>query len=128
MVLKYYDYLERYEKIKNKYLDWEEYTGDKNKTFYDVLNLDMASIPSDRREAETVIRNAYKDKKRTEEVNLAYSVLKNSRLREDYDWLLKHEKWVRMMHELDVEKADDVQINEVMEIADSVVNPEPSSL
>lgn len=119
MVLKYFDYLERYEKIKDKYQEWAEYTGDK--TFYDVLNLNVALIPSDRREAENVIRNAYKDKKRTEEVNLAYSVLKNSRLREDYDWLLKHEKWLSVMHELDIEEADDAQINEVMEIADAVV-------
>jgi len=121
MVLKYHDYLEKYEMIKNKHQDWKEYTGDKNKTFYDVLNLGVASIPPDKREAETVIRNAYKDKKRTEEVNFAYSVLKNSRLREDYDWLLRHEKWVSVMYELDIEEADEMQINEVMEIADAVV-------
>ena len=116
MVLKYYDYLERYEEIKTKYREWWEYTG--NKTFYDVLNLDVASIPSDRREAEDVIRNAYKEKKRTEEINLAYSVLKNSRLRKDYNWLLKHEKWLKVMHELDIEEVDDAQINGVMEMAD----------
>ncbi len=121
MVLKYYDYLEKYEKIKSKHQEWEEYTSDKNKTFYDVLNLDVASIPPDRREAETVIRNAYKNKKRTEEVNFAYSVLKNSRLREDYDWLLKHGKWLSKMHELNIEEADEMQINEVMEIEDAVV-------
>jgi len=121
MLLKYFDYLARYEEIMNEHPDWEEYLG-KNKTFYTVLNLDVVSIPPDRREAENYIRHAYKNKKRTEEVNLAYSVLKNSSLREDYDWLLNHRKWVSVMHELNLEEANSAQINEVMEIADAVVD------
>ena len=116
MVLKYYDYLEKYAGIMSNHPDWKEYTDEK--TFYSILNLDVASIPSDRREAESFIRNAYRDIERTEEVNLAYSVLKNSRLREDYNWLLKHEKWVSAMYELDVVEADETQINAVMEIAE----------
>ena len=86
-----------------------------------MLNIDAGSVPADKREAERFIRDAYRDKERTEEVNLAYSVLKNSRLREDYDWLLKHGKWLSKMHKLDIEKAGKVQINAVMEMADAAV-------
>jgi len=119
MVLKYHDYLNRYGKTMDEHLDWQEYTG--NKTFCSVLNIDAGSIPADKREAESFIRNAYRDKERTEEVNLAYSVLKNSRLREDYDWLLKHGKWLSKMHELDIEEAGEAQINAVMEMADVAI-------
>ena len=119
MVLKYHNYLKKYGKTMDEHLDWQEYTGDK--TFYSVLNIDAGSIPADKREAESFIRNAYRDKERTEEVNLAYSVLKNSRLREDYDWLLKHGKWLSKMHELDIEEAGKAQINVVMEMADAAV-------
>jgi curved DNA-binding protein CbpA len=119
MVLKYQNYLKRYGKTMDEHLDWQEYTGDK--TFYSVLNIDASLIPADKREAESFIRNAYRDKGRTEEVNLAYSVLKNSRLREDYDWLLKHGKWLSKMHKLDIDKAGKAQINTVMEMADAAV-------
>ncbi|RJS80731.1 hypothetical protein CW713_07285 [Methanophagales archaeon] len=119
MVLKYHNYLNRYENTMDEHRDWQEYTGDK--TFYSVLNIDAGSVPADKREAESFIRNAYRDKERTEEVNLAYSVLKNSRLREDYDWLLKHGKWLSKMHKLNIEKASKVQINAVMEMADAAV-------
>ncbi|NQE06828.1 Chaperone protein DnaJ [ANME-1 cluster archaeon GoMg1] len=126
MVLKYQNYLKRYGEIMDDHLDWQEYTGDK--TFYSVLNIDASLIPADKREAESFIRNAYRDKERTEEVNLAYSVLKNSRLREDYDWLLKHGKWLSKMHKLDMEKAGKAQINAVMEMADAAVMDVQESL
>jgi len=56
-----------------------------------------------------------------EKEELTYSVLKNSRLREDYDWLLKHGKWLSKMHELDIEEAGEAQINAVMEMADVAI-------
>ncbi len=98
--------------------DWREYMGDK--TFYDLLTIDMASIPEDKREAERFIRNAYRDMERTPEVNLAYSVLKNFRMREDYEWLLKHEEWVNMLIKIDIDEMDDATINKVIEIADAM--------
>ncbi len=119
MLLKYHDYLEKYAWIMQEHQDWKEYTDEK--TFYSVLNIDAGSIPEDKRAAENFFRNAYRDTERTEEVNLAYSVLKNSRLREDYDWLLKNGEWVSMLHEFDIEEVDDAQIKAVMEIADAVV-------
>ena len=69
LLLERFDDLKRYEKIKHEHEDWAKYTGDK--TFYDVLDIDAASIPDAKREAENIIRGAYRDKERTPEVNLA---------------------------------------------------------
>ncbi len=116
MTLRYYEPIKKYEQIIDMHNDWEAYIEDR--TFYDVLTIDMASIPEDKREVENTIRNAYKDKEKTPEVNLAYSVLKNFRLRNDYDWLLKNKKWLDLLHEIDVEKVDDAEINKVLEMVD----------
>ena len=78
MILRHYDDIGKYDTIMNVHNDWKSYTGDR--TFYDVLTVDMASIPGDKREAERLIRDAYKAKETTPEVNLAYSVLKNFRM------------------------------------------------
>jgi curved DNA-binding protein CbpA len=119
MLLKYHVYLEKYVGIMRHHQDWEEYMDEK--TFYSVLSIDAGSIPEDKRAAENFIRTAYRDTERTEEVNLAYSVLKNSRLRTDYDWLLKNGEWVSEMHEFDIEDVDDARIEAVMEIADACI-------
>ncbi len=117
LLLERFDDLKRYEKIKHEHEDWEKYTGDK--TFYDLLNIDAASIPDARREAENSIRGAYRDKERTPEVNLAYSILKNSQLRDDYNWLLKNREWVSVLHEFDIEYDDDAELKAAIGIADA---------
>ncbi len=118
MILKYYEPIKKYEQLIDMHNDWEAYIEDR--TFYDVLTIDMASISGDKQEVENTIRNAYKDKERTPEVNLAYSVLKNFRLRNDYDWLLKNKKWLDLLHEIDVEEVDDAEINKVMKMVDEL--------
>ena len=125
MMLRHYDHIMKYGAIMNAHNDWKDYMGDR--TFYDVLTIDMASIPEDKREAEKLIRDAYKAKERTPEVNLAYSVLKNFRLRSDYDWMLKNKKWLNMLHEIDVEEADSAQIDAVMELADALTTHQEDS-
>jgi hypothetical protein len=105
----------RYEKIKGEPEDWEEYTGDK--TFYDLLNMDAASILDAKREEENILRGAYRDKERTPEVNLAYILLKNSQLRDDYNWLLKNREWVSVLHEFDMEYDDYAELKAAIEIS-----------
>jgi hypothetical protein len=117
LLLERFDDLKRYEKIKHEHEDWEKYTGDK--TFYDVLNIDAASIPDAKREAENILRGAYRDKERTPEVNLAYSILKNCQLRDDYNWLLKNREWVSVLHEFDMEYDDYAELKAAIEIADA---------
>lgn len=118
MTLRHYEHIKKYEQIINMHNDWEAYIEDR--TFYDVLTIDLSSIPEDKQEVENIIRNAYKDKERTPEVNLAYSVLKNFRLRNDYGWLLKNKKWLDLLHGIDVEEVDDAEINNVLEMVDEL--------
>ncbi|MFZ2070503.1 MAG: hypothetical protein WAV32_02640 [Halobacteriota archaeon] len=109
ILLERYDDLKRYGKIKHEHGDWENYTGEK--TFYDVLNIEVAAIPDDKREAESFIRSAYKALERTPEVNLAYSILKNVRLRADYEWLLKNEGGLRrQLHELGIDDGEEIAL------------------
>ena len=117
MMLRYYDYILKYVEIDSEHNDWNDYTEDR--TFYDLLSIDAALIPEDKREAERLIRDAYKNKERTPEINLAYSVLKNSRMRDEYDWLLNYGEFVRaMMYAIDTEEASDSELDALMYGAD----------
>jgi len=53
--------------------------------------------PGDKKEAEIIIRNKYRELERTPVVNLAYSVLKNQSLRVDYLWILENDKLVETL-------------------------------
>ena len=116
VALRCYEDVRKHYGIMTEHVDWMEYTGDK--TFYDVLTIDSDSIPEDKREAERFIRNVYRDMERTPEVNLAYSVLKNFRMRADYDWMLKHGKMVNVLHGIDMTELDDTVLDKMIEISD----------
>jgi curved DNA-binding protein CbpA len=127
-LLKYHNYLDKYNELLGKYPDWKEYTGigDGKETFYEVLDIDMDRgvniISEDKYDTESFIRNAYKDKERTPKVNLAYSVLKNSKLREEYNWLLRNGKWVSVLSEVDIEKVDKGKMEEIVKFIDGNAN------
>jgi len=79
----------RYLAIRNANQDWIEYLPPEKETFFSILGLDADSIRSmDKKEIEGVIRNNYRELPKTPRVNLAYSVLKNMTLREDYLWFV----------------------------------------
>jgi len=117
MALRHYNDVAKYDHIRSVHEDWGEYLGDK--TFYDVLTIDKALVPEDKREAEGFIRKVYRDIERTPEVNLAYSVLKNFNMRGDYDWLLKNQKIVDTLVEIGMGKMDDKTRDEVITIMDA---------
>jgi hypothetical protein len=121
VALRCYDDVKKHNLLMAEHIDWMDYTGDK--TFYDVLTIDKDSIPEDKREAEKFIRNVYKDLERTPEVNRAYSVLKNFRMRADYDWMLKQEAIVDALHGIDMTEPDDTtldkMIDKMLEISDA---------
>ncbi|RZN37546.1 MAG: hypothetical protein EF813_05700 [Methanosarcinales archaeon] len=117
MTLRHYNDVAKYDHIRTMHEDWGEYLDDK--TFYNVLTLDKALVPEDKREAEGFIRNAYRSMKRTPEVNLAYSVLKNFNMREDYNWLLKNQKTVDMLIKIGAGKMDDKTKDEIIAIMDA---------
>ena len=113
VTLRCYEDVRKHDLLMNEHGDWMDYTGDK--TFYDVLTIDKDSIPEDKREAERFIRNVYKDLERTPEVNRAYSVLKNFRMRADYDWMLKQETIVDALQEITMNELDDTTMDKLIE-------------
>ncbi|MEA1895667.1 MAG: hypothetical protein U9N36_10815, partial [Euryarchaeota archaeon] len=99
--------------IMNEHIDWVDYIGDK--TFYDVLTIDRDSIPEDKREAERFIRDVYKGLERTPEVNRAYSVLKNFRMRADYDWMLKQNAIIDALKGIAMTEPDDTTLDKLLD-------------
>jgi hypothetical protein len=121
VALRCYEDVRKQDLLMDEHIDWMDYTGDK--TFYDVLTIDRDSIPEDKREAERFIRNVYKDLERTPEVNRAYSVLKNFRMRSDYDWMLKQGEIVDALNGIAMTEPDDTtldkMIDKMLEISDA---------
>ena len=121
VALRCYEDMRKHDRIMEEHIDWMDYMGDK--TFYDVLTIDRDSIPEDKREAERSIRNAYRDLERTPEVNRAYSVLKNFRMRADYDWVLKQAAIVDALNGIAMTEPDDTtldkMIDKMIEISDA---------
>lgn len=121
VALRCYEDMRRQDLLMGEHIDWIDYIGDK--TFYDVLTIDKDSIPEDKREAERFIRNAYRDLERTPEVNRAYSVLKNFRMRADYDWILKQAVIVDALQEIATTEPDGTtfakMIDKMIEISDA---------
>lgn len=87
-------YLNRSRKILNTNQDWKDYLPPSNENFFSILGLEAGFLPLDKKEAENIIRDKYRTLPRTPTVNLAYSVLKNQILREDYLWLLENHKLI----------------------------------
>ncbi len=100
-------YVKRRIEILSNNHDWKQYLPPNNETFLSVLRLDLGSLKNsaDKREVERVIRESYRRLEKTPQVNLAYSVLKNASLREDYLWLLEnHEMLDSLVEVLRVEE------------------------
>ena len=80
-------YFKRFETILNINQDWREYLPPSKESFFSILGLDAGVLHADKKEVEGIIRDKYRQLERTSRVNLAYSVLKNQVLRDDYLWL-----------------------------------------
>ena len=96
-------YVERRDEILNNNQDWAQYLPPNNETFLSVLGLDEDSLlnnNADKREVERVIRERYRQLEKTPEVNLAYSVLKNAALREDYLWLIENQEMLDSLYDV----------------------------
>jgi curved DNA-binding protein CbpA len=81
---------QRIASIINSNQDWLQYLPPSKETFFSILGIDNSTLPSDKKELEKVIREKYRTLEKTPEVNLAYSVLKNTSQREDYLYLMKN--------------------------------------
>ncbi len=83
-------YMQRRVEILNSNQDWKQYLPPDKETFLSIIGLDAGSLRADKKEVERAIREKYRHLEKTPQVNLAYSVLKNTLQREDYLWLLEN--------------------------------------
>ncbi len=70
--------------------DWIRYLPPAEKTFLSIFGLDEEIKSLSKGEIESLLRTRYRSLERTKEVNLAYSVLKKEKDRQDYLWLLQN--------------------------------------
>lgn len=87
------------ETINNNH-DWSQYLPPNEETFLSVLGLEKDSLSGEKKEVEKTLREKYRYLEKTAKVNLAYSVLKNTSLREDYLWLLENNEMFDALNDL----------------------------
>jgi hypothetical protein len=83
-------YFKKSDTILNTNQDWREYLPPSKESFFSILGVDAGVLSEDKKEVESIIRNKYRQLERTPRVNLAYSILKNQTLRDDYLWLFEN--------------------------------------
>ncbi len=93
-------YMQRQVGILNSNQDWKQYLPPNKETFVSILGLDAGSLYADKKEVERVIREKYRQFEKTPQVNLAYSVLKNTSQRENYMWLLENHEMLNTLFSL----------------------------
>jgi hypothetical protein len=93
-------YMQRQVEILNSNQDWKQYLPPNKETFVSILGLDAGSLHADKKEVERVIREKYRPFEKTPQVNLAYSVLKNTSQRENYMWLLENHEMLNTLFSL----------------------------
>jgi len=81
------DEMDDYRELMKDHSEWMDHLPPK-RSFYEILDLSREGLSKSSREATREMRRRYRQLERTEEVNLAYSVLKNRDLKEDYDELV----------------------------------------
>jgi len=87
------------ETINNNH-DWLQYLPPNEETFLSMLGLERDSLSGEKKEVERTIREKYRYLEKTAKINLAYSVLKNTSLREDYLWLLENHEMFDALNDL----------------------------
>lgn len=93
-------------KILNINEDWKQYLPPSKETFFSILKLDADSVSTDKKELETTLRDKYREIERTPTVNLAYSVLKNKSLRDDYLWIIENLELIEVLEALLTDEND----------------------
>ena len=124
--LKDADYIKKnmgrwYDTTEQNY-DWHEYLPPDKITFYDILGVDKNKIDEiclDKKEFESMLRDKYRNMERTPKVNLAYSVLKNINLRQDYDWMLENHALLKTLVDItSPPKEGELDIDEEKKLAE----------
>jgi len=90
----------RSSEIINNNHDWSQYLPPNEETFLSVLGLERDSLSGEKKKVEKTLREKYRYLEKTARINLAYSVLKNTSLRDDYLWLLENQEMIDALHDL----------------------------
>ncbi|MEI7648127.1 MAG: hypothetical protein WCJ47_00270 [Methanomicrobiales archaeon] len=93
-------YFNRFDTILTTNQDWREHLPPSNESFFSILGLESDVLNADKKEVDGIIRDKYRQLERTSRVNLAYSVLKNQTLRDDYLWLFENYSMINMLLDL----------------------------
>lgn len=105
------NYFTRSSAIMNTNQDWKQYLPPSKNSFFSIIGLEAGLLQVDKKEVEGVIRDRYRQLERTPPVNLAYSVLKNQTLREDYLWLYENHVMIEALaHLLSVKTVREIPI------------------
>jgi len=92
--------MKRAEKILNANQDWKQYLPPSKENFFLILGLEPEMVIGEKKGVEGILRDKYRALDRTTQVNLAYSVLKNTSLREDYLWIYENLGGVTLLQRL----------------------------
>jgi len=112
----YVDILNRCGEILQENHDWIPFLPPSNETFFSLLGVDEDVGSLQKSEIETLLRSRYRELERTPRINLAYTVLKNQKLREDYLWMQKHYEFKKLDDALTVPIRKPSQKNEMEEM------------
>ncbi|MFH0967231.1 MAG: hypothetical protein V1862_06070 [Methanobacteriota archaeon] len=84
--------------------DWIAYLPPSSDTFFSLLGVaeDICLLPKSQMESE--LRSRYRTLERTPQVNLAYTILKSQKLRDDYLWMQKNYDFMLMEKALQAPK------------------------
>jgi len=95
--------------------DWIPFLPPSDKTFFSVLGIKDDINPLTKSEIEALLRSRYRAMERTPLVNLAYTVLKNQKLRDDYLWLQKNYEFKKLDDALVIPPEKDHLNSEIMD-------------
>lgn len=93
-------YMMRRAEILNMNQDWKQYLPPYELTFFSVLGVERDSISDDKKQIERMLREKYRHLEKTTQVNLSYTVLKNTSKRDDYLWLLDNHEMLTAIDDL----------------------------
>jgi hypothetical protein len=93
-------YMTRRAEILNMNEDWKQYLPPYELTFFSVLGVDKDSLSGDKKEIERMLREKYRHLEKTTQVNLSYTVLKNTSKRDDYLWLIENNEMLTAIDDL----------------------------
>ncbi|MHA1264829.1 MAG: hypothetical protein ACTSRS_06290 [Candidatus Helarchaeota archaeon] len=98
--------LQKWEEYYFENIDWQEFLPPSRSNFYTLLGLFPNTAANDPKRFRKHLFEQYKSSKRTPEVNLAYSILKDPASKKIYDWLLSNEVYMKVHFILTLEEEE----------------------